>query len=93
MLGLAKAEEYKSKGNEEYTQNNFSEAKHFYTEGIKKNCKDDKLNAQLYNNRATAQFSLGKSFPYLFSFVTVIDGIFVTLCDNHLHIHLHLGMY
>ena len=66
MLGLAKAEEYKIKGNDEYRQNNFNEAKNFYTEGIKVDCKDDKLNAQLYNNRATAQFYLGE-FSGLFS--------------------------
>ena len=82
MSGLAKAEEYKSKGNEEYRKNNFNEAKNFYTEGIKMNCKDDKLNAQLYNNRATAQFYLGE-FSGLFSLiislliVTVVHGIFV----------------
>ena len=85
MLGfIAKAEEYKSKGNDEYRQNNFNEAKNFYTEGIKVNCKDDKLNAQLYNNRATAQFYLGE-FSGLFSliisllilFCSVIHGIFV----------------
>ena len=84
MFWLAKAEEYKSKGNDEYRQNNFKEAKNFYTEGIKVNCKDDKLNVQLYNNRATAQFYLGE-FSGLFSliisllilFCSVIHGIFV----------------
>ena len=84
MLGLAKAEEYKSKGNEECRKNNYNEAKNFYTEGVKVNCKDDKLNAQLYNNRATAQFYLGE-FSGLFSliisllilFSSVIHGIFV----------------
>ena len=60
MLGLAKAEEYKSKGNDEYRKNNFNEAKNFYTEGIKVSCTDENLIAQLYNNRATAQFYLGE---------------------------------
>ena len=78
MLGLAKAEEYKSKGNEEYRKNNFNEAENFYTEGIKVNCKDDKLNAQLYNNRARAQFYLGE-FSDLFS---LIISLLILFCDS-----------
>ncbi|KAL9953311.1 hypothetical protein ACROYT_G040709 [Oculina patagonica] len=54
-----KAEVYKNKGNYEYSKKNLSNAIHFYTEGIKVNCKDDELNAKLYRNRATAHFYLG----------------------------------
>ena len=31
-----------------------------YTEGIEVKCKDEDLNAKLYNNRASAHFHLGK---------------------------------
>lgn len=34
-----------------------------YTEGIKVKCNDDALRAQLYNNRAAAQFML-KNYRY-----------------------------
>ena len=52
---------YKKRGNDEYGKKNFINAIHFYTEGIKVDCKDDELNAKLYNNRATAHFYLGRS--------------------------------
>ena len=52
---------YKKEGNDEFVQKQYMNAVHFYTEGIKVNCKDDELNAKLYNNRATAHFYLGKS--------------------------------
>ncbi|KAL9981549.1 hypothetical protein ACROYT_G010265 [Oculina patagonica] len=54
-----KAEVYKNKGNYEYSKKNLSNAIHFYTEGIKVNCKDDELNAKLYSNRAIAHLHLG----------------------------------
>ncbi len=57
---LEKAEVYKERGNNEYGEKNFDNAIHFYTEGIKVNCKYDELNAKLYNNRAIAHFYLGK---------------------------------
>ncbi|KAM7435802.1 Tetratricopeptide repeat protein 4 [Porites harrisoni] len=53
------AERYKNEGNDEYSKKNFNNAIHFYTEGIKVNCKDEDLNAKLYSNRATAHFNLG----------------------------------
>ncbi|KAL9962554.1 hypothetical protein ACROYT_G031662 [Oculina patagonica] len=53
------AQVYKEEGNAEYRKNEFKNALAFYTEGIDVNCKDDKLNAILYTNRATAHFSLG----------------------------------
>ncbi|KAL9981523.1 hypothetical protein ACROYT_G010233 [Oculina patagonica] len=54
-----KAEVYKKRGNDEYGEKNFSNAIHFYTEGIKVNCTDEELNAKLYSNRAMAHFYLG----------------------------------
>ena len=51
---------YLQEGNKEYKEKNFSDAIHFYTEGIKVNCKDNAKNAKLYSNRATAQFKLGE---------------------------------
>ncbi|KAL9981291.1 hypothetical protein ACROYT_G009975 [Oculina patagonica] len=53
------AEVYKNQGNEEYRKRDFINAIYFYTEGIKVNCKDDKLKAELYSNRAIANFKLG----------------------------------
>ncbi|XP_078382338.1 uncharacterized protein LOC144665030 [Oculina patagonica] len=53
------AQVYKEEGNVEYRKNEFRNALGFYTEGIDVNCKDDKLSAILYTNRATAHFSLG----------------------------------
>ncbi|XP_078360908.1 uncharacterized protein LOC144645270 isoform X2 [Oculina patagonica] len=53
------AEVYKNQGNEEYRKRDFINAIHFYTEGIKVNCKDDNLKAQLYCNRAIANYKLG----------------------------------
>ena len=57
---LAIAEVYKIEGNNEFRKKEFSNAMYFYTEGINVNCKDDELNAKLYNNRATAHFYLGE---------------------------------
>jgi len=53
------AEVYKNEGNDKYREKEFSNAIHFYTEGIKVNCKDEELKAKLYSNRATAQYYLG----------------------------------
>jgi len=60
LFNLAITEVYKNEGNKEYGKKEFSNAIYFYTEGIKVNCKDVKLNSQLYNNRATAHFYQGK---------------------------------
>ena len=57
---LAIAEVYKNEGNDSYRQNDFNNAIYFYTEGIKVNCKDEELKAQLYSNRANAYFRLGE---------------------------------
>ena len=71
FFSIDKAEIYKNKGNHEYSKKNFSNAIHFYTEGIKVNCKDDELNAKLYSNRATAYLYLGKSSKRIFQYVIV----------------------
>ena len=55
------AEVYKNEGNNEYNKKNFNIAIHYYTEGIKVNCKDKDLNAKLHSNRAAAHSNLGKS--------------------------------
>ena len=59
---LAKAEEYKTLGNEKFSKKEYASARDMYTEGIKLSCQDKELNAKLYNNRATQHFYLGKKF-------------------------------
>ena len=61
---LAIAQVYFQEGNKECRGKDFNSAIHFYTEGIKVNCKDDELNAKLYSNRATAHFRLGEILLY-----------------------------
>ena len=51
---------YRQEGNEEFMQKNFSNAIYFFTEGITVSCKDEELQAKLYNNRAAAFFHLGE---------------------------------
>ncbi|CAH3183609.1 unnamed protein product [Porites evermanni] len=53
------AEVYKNEGNDEYNKKNFHNAINYYTDGIKVNCKDKELNANLYSNRAAAYFNVG----------------------------------
>ena len=57
---LAIAEVYKTEGNEAYLREDYSNAVYFYTEGIKVNCMDEDLRAELYSNRAYANLRLGK---------------------------------
>ena len=73
-LVTAIAEVYKNEGNDEYNKKNFNNAIHFYTEGIKVNCKDEDLNAKLYSNRATTHFNLGKSC-YILAFKYLTFGL------------------
>ncbi|PFX30439.1 Tetratricopeptide repeat protein 28 [Stylophora pistillata] len=47
------------KGNIEYRKGQTNEAMNSYTEGLQVNCKDTRLNAKLYSNRAAAHFHLG----------------------------------
>ena len=72
---VAIAEVYKNEGNNEYSKKNFDNAIHFYTEGIKVNCKDEDLNAKLYSNRSAAHLNLGKK-----NALYCILFIFVSLC-------------
>ena len=51
---------YFLEGDKELEKNDLFNAIYFYTEGIEVNCKDDELNAKLYNNRATAYFHSGE---------------------------------
>lgn len=53
---LAKA--YKEDGNFNFKCKKYRHAIIAYTEGLKKKCQDDDLNAQLYNNRAASNFFL-----------------------------------
>ena len=62
---VVNAEVYKKEGNDEYNKKNFNSAIHFYTEGIRVDCKDEDLNAKLYSNRAAAHFNLGKMLIYI----------------------------
>ncbi|RMX60210.1 hypothetical protein pdam_00024211 [Pocillopora damicornis] len=50
-----------AEGNKEYKQGEAYSAIKSYTEGLQVNCKDERLNAKLYSNRATAHFRLGKN--------------------------------
>ena len=59
---LAIAEVYNNEGNEAYRKKDYNNAVYFYTEGIKVNCNDEDLKAELYSNRAIAYFCLGKNF-------------------------------
>ena len=56
----AMAEVYLKEGDNEYSKEETHDAIHFYSEGLQVNCKDVKLNAKLYSNRAVAQLLLGK---------------------------------
>lgn len=56
----ARAEFYKDEGNNQFKKKNFKSAIHYYTEGIKVNCKDKEMNAKLYSNRAAAHINVGK---------------------------------
>ena len=58
--GIAKA--CLEEGNKEYRRGEANNAINSYTEGLQVNCKDKRLNAKLYSNRATAHFRLGNNF-------------------------------
>ena len=55
------AEVYMTEGNEAFLKEDYSNAIYFYTEGIKVNCKDQDLKAELYSNRAYANLRLGET--------------------------------
>ena len=54
------AETRKNFGNDAFHKDDFVKAICLYTEGIEFRCKDEDLNAKLYNNRASAHYHLGK---------------------------------
>ena len=59
---LVRAKDCFQQGNKEYRQGDFHRALQLYTEGLQLNCKDNRLTARLYNNRAAAHFRLGMEF-------------------------------
>ncbi|XP_071952443.1 tetratricopeptide repeat protein 4-like [Antedon mediterranea] len=50
---------YKDDGNDCFKKKKFKMASKAYSEGLKQNAKDDKLNAILYTNKAAAEYHLG----------------------------------
>ena len=78
IIIVAIAEVYKNEGNDEYKKSNFNNAIHYYTKGIKVNCKDEELNAKLYSNRAAANLNLGKKLKLVFIVVKYLKVIFRT---------------
>ena len=62
LVFLVRAKNCFQQGNKEYKQGDFHRALQLYTEGLQLNCKDDRLKARLYNNRAAAHFRLGMEF-------------------------------
>ena len=60
LLFAATADGYRNEGNEAFKKGDFTDAIHFYTEGIKMNCNEKELTAKLYNNRAIAHSKLGE---------------------------------
>ncbi|XP_066017202.1 tetratricopeptide repeat protein 28-like [Pocillopora verrucosa] len=55
---VVRARDCFQQGNKEYRQGDFHRALQLYTEGLQLNCKDNRLTARLYNNRAAAHFRL-----------------------------------
>ena len=53
------AETQKNAGNDAFLKDDFVKAINLYTEGIEFRCKDEDLNAKLYNNRGVRPLSLG----------------------------------
>ena len=58
--GSEAAESYKEDGNNNFKLKKYRWAIDSYTEGIKKKCSDRLLNAQLYTNRAAANYFIGE---------------------------------
>ena len=70
------ADTRKSAGNDAFRKDDFVKAVNLYTEGIEVKCKDEDLNAKLYNNRASAHYHLGKvSFVLTLRIVTKLHFI------------------
>lgn len=54
---------YKEEGILQFKYKKYRLAVANFSEGLKQMCPDRELNAQLLNNRAAAQWHLGKAFP------------------------------
>ena len=76
IIIVAIAEVYKNEGNDAYKKSNFNSAIHYYTKGIKVNCKDEELNAKLYSNRAAANLNLGKKLKLVFMAAKYFESYF-----------------
>ena len=61
----------KNDGNDAFHKDDFVKAVNFYTEGIEVKCKDEDLNAKLYNNRASAHYHLGKYHIHIYALSTL----------------------
>ena len=59
------AEVYLKEGDNEYSKGETNNAIHFYSKGLQVSCKDIKLNARLYSNRAAAQLLLGNNWSIM----------------------------
>ena len=65
------AETSKNAGNDAFHKDDFVKAINLYTEGIEVKCKDEDLNAKLYNNRASAHYHLGKYHIHIYALSTL----------------------
>ena len=66
------AKVFLEEGNKEYRQGEAENAMNSYTEGLQVNCKDKRLNAKLYSNRAAAHFHLSKNLNFKFIMVIIV---------------------
>ena len=77
------AQVYNDEGSEAYDKKDYSNAVYSYTEGIKVNCKDKDLIAELYSNRAHAHLCLGEAisiFQDLEVFVRLSINCYQVFC-------------
>ncbi|XP_078360397.1 uncharacterized protein LOC144644750 isoform X3 [Oculina patagonica] len=84
------AENYNQEGEARLNENEFDDARDFYTNGIELKCKDDALNATMYANRARVHFCVG-SYDEALSDVRAarefqplhLDAIETGIADGH----------
>ena len=76
FICLAIAEVYSIEGDNECSKGEYHQAIGSYTEGIKVNCKDEKLNAKLFTNRATVHYHLGENNKLIFGLDVFICHFF-----------------
>ena len=69
------AQVYNDEGSEAYDKKDYSNAVYSYTEGIKVNCKDKDLMAELYSNRANAHFCMGEAICIFQGLVFILVGL------------------